>query len=900
MVLYERVEDKDDNEDVKNDDASTGSDYADQYDDLDDLREFMDEQNIVRKTYTGGIHIESRGWSNSRMIPTSVLDNDLNLEADEIRCLDMAGGARESVSWTPRYTDSTLALRILVESLKELNRLDDVERFLSERIKRELRFLVQRAQEETYVWVERRRSDDLRQGNFESKRGRVDNFFSNLPVEIHCHFSKLLLSYENVLLRFCHLAQILRYKMKMDPHFITMSENPEDAFSLLQNVLQATEKFVHDEIKIFLRACLNVNDTSAASLNFLFNAARTDEDRTSKSSDIDFHEGGFFSLGIVDESSSDILDDGNAGYSRKQENKHIPNRVKLKSSVSVASELSPDKFASVLFAEINLAPDIRHALLFRSILAKWTASIKEMKIELAVFTGGAADSSPGIIGGSNEESALAYLDVVIERQLLPVLQRDAMDGTISALEREDAFIPILSNAMYFRKPGEQPETDLCRACQVFLDSTAPLFAALHQLPKSGELFAPLVAVMEHAALTFISRAKQRIRELCTGKTADALLGGGEGGNGGKETVFSAVLRERRSFKMLMAHYGQNKDMSMGQARKGETDIPTLVPSSSDTKARRTLGGEPSVSQTTHNSRGSHVATAEERDRACFEKEIQYLENLLRFSKHDFGRELTVCNEEELYHCACISHSLLKLSEQLDMRLETKSSSRAKALNANRALRGAIGTIRALGRRMANFCRINILIHSIKYIAKLSSSDALVSSDAARIPSCINDLGEYLAAASDNIHETGGNVIAAYSLSSLEQYIPLLLMRVVEIIGTRDGLPPWYGPTPFRLTLQGVETLARCCNMLQRDLKSVAYFEGSFWSESLSKDCFDHAADYISLLELDGDELLAYCRTNWGVYTNDQCRAMFAVNGPRRQGDYKAFDILLRKLGSFTK
>ena len=472
-------------------------------------------------------------------------------------------------------------------------------------------------------------------------------------------------------------------------------------------MLHAAEKFVHDEIKIFLRACLDVNDTSAAGLNFLFNAARNEEDRTIKSGEIGVHEGGFFSLGIVNESSTDMLEDGNVGYTRK-ESKHIPNRAKLKSSVSGASELSPDKFASILLAEINLAPDIRNALLFRSILAKWTASIKEMKIELAVYTGGAADSLPRVSAGSNEESALAYLDVVIERQLLPVLQRDAMDGTISALEREDAFTPILSNAIYL-KPGEQPETDLCRACQVFLDSTAPLFAALHQLPKSGELFAPLVAVMEHAALTFISRAKQRIRELCTGKTADALLGGGEGGNGGKETVFSAVLRERRSFTMLMTHYGQHKEISIGQARKGETDIPVLVPSASDTKARRAESS--SVSQVSHNPRGGHLATSEERDRACFEKEIQYLENLLRFSKHDFGRELTVCNEEELYHCACIAHSLLKLSEQLDMRLETKSSSRAKALNANRALRGAIGTIRALGRRLANFCRINILIHS---------------------------------------------------------------------------------------------------------------------------------------------------------------------------------------------
>ena len=181
------------------------------------------------------------------------------------------------------------------------------------------------------------------------------------------------------------------------------------------------------------------------------------------------------------------------------------------------------------------------------------------------------------------------------------------------------------------------------------------------------------------------------------------------------------------------------------------------------------------------------------------------------------------------------------------------------------------------------------------MAKLCSSDVLVSEDGARVATCVNDLGEYLAAASDNIHETAGSVVAGYALSSLEEYLPLLLMRVIEILGTREGLPPWYGPTPFKVTSYGVESLERCCNTLQRDLKSVAQFEGSFWNEEIYIESFKRASSYISLLELDGDELLAYMRANWGEFDETECRGMFAVNAPRRKGNAKAFDVLKEQM-----
>merc|ERR1719223_981938 len=195
--------------------------------------------------------------------------------------------------------------------------------------------------------------------------------------------------------------------------------------------------------------------------------------------------------------------------------------------------------------------------------------------------------------------------------------------------------------------------------------------------------------------------------------------------GKKESPFLLAAKERSDYKVMLAHYGQRTKERRSESSAKSKRGPTLRPSSSDTKSRHT-----------QNANYTKVVDGEGNS---FQNELQHVESLLRFSKHGFGRALSVCSEEDLYNCASIAHSLLKLSEELDNGLRAKDKSRAKALMANKALRSSIGTIRALGLRMALFCRV----------------DVLVSEDGARVPPCVNDLGEFLAATSDNMHETAG-------------------------------------------------------------------------------------------------------------------------------------------------
>ena len=143
-----------------------------------------------------------------------------------------------------------------------------------------------------------------------------------------------------------------------------------------------------------------------------------------------------------------------------------------------------------------------------------------------------------------------------------------------------------------------------------------------------------------------------------------------------------------------------------------------------------------------------------------------------------------------------------------------------------------------------------------------SSSAINARDAVRLPSSVNDLGEYLASISDLLREYGGNKIAAYSLSSLEQYIPLFLMETVRVIAIGDGLP-----NGFKMTLNGVESLDRSCSVLYRDLKGATSFENSFWDDDVAADAFERAASYVSLMELDMEEVSRCHFTNLTYFTH---------------------------------
>ena len=135
------------------------------------------------------------------------------------------------------------------------------------------------------------------------------------------------------------------------------------------------------------------------------------------------------------------------------------------------------------------------------------------------------------------------------------------------------------------------------------------------------------------------------------------------------------------------------------------------------------------------------------------------------------------------------------------------------------------------------------------MSKICLSSAIVSKDHIRLPGCVNDLGEYLATISDTIRETSGNAIAAYTFSSLEQYIPLLLMQTVRRIGKGEG------PSPNAvITMNGVESLDRSGSVLYRDLKGATSFEGSFWDDAAAADSFERSASFIALIELSMDEV----------------------------------------------
>ena len=126
---------------------------------------------------------------------------------------------------------------------------------------------------------------------------------------------------------------------------------------------------------------------------------------------------------------------------------------------------------------------------------------------------------------------------------------------------------------------------------------------------------------------------------------------------------------------------------------------------------------------------------------------------------------------------------------------------------------------------------------------------MVAKDAVRIPSCVNDLGEYLTAASDNLREASGNAVTAYTFSSLEQYIPLFLMQNVRVIASDGGI---VSKSP--LTLNGVEALDRSGSVLYRDLKGASGFDNSFWDDELAAISFERSASFMAMMELEMEEV----------------------------------------------
>ena len=150
-----------------------------------------------------------------RTIPRTILDSEVDLEADELRCLEEGSVSDRPI---PQYADPVLALRILTEALARLGRLEDMERVLGENVERELRRIVQTEQARTFARMERRRNAGGGRrglGAMEGGGGMMGQLAESEEAmrDFRVHLSNLLVAFGSVVLRLSHLAQIVRHRI---------------------------------------------------------------------------------------------------------------------------------------------------------------------------------------------------------------------------------------------------------------------------------------------------------------------------------------------------------------------------------------------------------------------------------------------------------------------------------------------------------------------------------------------------------------------------------------------------------------------------------------------------------------------------------------------------------------
>jgi hypothetical protein len=389
------------------------------------------------------------------------------------------------------------------------------------------------------------------------------------------------------------------------------------------------------------------------------------------------------------------------------------------------------------------------------------------------------------------------------------------------------------------------------------------------------MYLPLVAVMEHVMLTFISRVKQQVNKITENKTSLTQLM-----KEGRGPPLSAIMERRKPAIALLRAYTDSDSIDLDESDKRANEMTPITPPPVDTTSRRQVSVEKEINPL------DDITDGVEGEELLLKLEIAYLKPFLDFDTSGQSTKIVVCTDDELMKAACLAHSLLKLAGLLEKRLIIRSTSGLhKSLTSTRALREAIKTIKANGMKMAKFCRLEMLMQTILRMGKICTSSTLVARDAVRIPSSVNDLGEYLTSASDNLREAAGNAIAAYSFSSLEQYIPFCLMQSVRVIIAGRGVV-----IKSPLTLNGIEALDRSGSVLYRDLKGATSFHNSFWDMELVAISFECSASFIAMMELEMEELEAYYAANRDEFSEDDFQLMFTMNGPRRRGDINKYNL----------
>jgi hypothetical protein len=467
------------------------------------------------------------------------------------------------------------------------------------------------------------------------------------------------------------------------------------------------------EIKGFLLGCLNEDEEKASSfLNArMVTPSMMDVSVSNRggqaitgSGRVSAHEQGIFSLGIISDAS----------LATSVREKYAQN-ISLASKSSAMKMTAEEFVLQVLCPRTGTVPQVRHALVFRKSLAAWQQECLDLKRELATTT--QEDISSNEYNATTEESALSYLDSVVKKTLLPMMQDAAVNGTVTALEKQDAFDPIAGTGLYNSSvKGQQLKVEMCYACQGVYTSTGPVFAALHRLPRGGEMYSPLVAVLEHAVLTFISRVKQRISHICDKKEAFILI---EKKDTKHATPLGVDMEARRPFSMLLNSYfgeesqtGGNQDIDSTDSSRVRSPINPLAPSSSDTQSRIISNAEDERTGLRASlDSGFEEISNLEREQETFEQEVGHMLGLLNFTNKRFGSNWKLCTEEEFLKAASLAHSLLKLSSLLERRLKPKTSHWGKVMTAPRTLRDSIKNIRLHGLRVAKFCRMEVLLQT---------------------------------------------------------------------------------------------------------------------------------------------------------------------------------------------
>jgi len=658
--------------------------------------------------------------------------------------------------------------------------------------------------------------------------------------------------------------------------------------SVLSCALKASKEIMERELKSFLDACLHATEEAEEpefNINALTNVSGQSRQIAAKIK-ANRESMGLFSLGIV---QSNVQKDSAALTAEAWLTASTTSK-----RTKIQAYETPKFVAEVLFAKTtqNGGPQIRHALFFRRALAQWHHDSITLRKQLAQVT--LEDMKQLMI---DETPALDYLDVVIQRDLLPVLQEEAVNGTVQALERPDAFDPVLDRNVYSRSDSNEPQdVDMCRACNALYNFTGPLFLALHRLPKGGDMYLPLVAVLEHVILTFISRVKQQVQRLCQKKTAlqlimDTTTTATSAENG--INSFGVAMERRKAYAQLVLAYADGDLLEAAAVSEDAAESgggPLLLPSSNDSPSKAQMQASRLAALGMDD---LDFVGGVEREELNMSAELQFIRPFLEFAGMDQNTAIQTCTDEILMKSACLAHSLLKLSSLLDARCKVRSSvggMATKTLSNTRALREAIKTIKMNGLKMAKFCRADVLLQAITRLALVCNSSTVVARDAVRIPSSVNDLGEYMTAASDNLREAAGNAVTAYTFSTLEQYIPLCLIQTVRVLAAGKGVI-----CKAPLTMNGIEALDRSGSVLYRDLKGATSFDNSFWDIELAAVSFERSASFIAMMELEMSELEAYFQENRNDFSDQDFQLMFSMNGPQRKGDIGRYHMLVKRM-----